>query len=638
MLLTLIWLIAAAAICWTYGLITYKLFMREMPANPVLPLLVGFPVLGFISQWLVIGGPVDFFSLVVVVLGSLTGYWRYQKLFHNELKRLWLSVRGEQPWMLWVFAGLFLMVAYQSALPTRINDMGMYYLQTMQWMNHYGMVKGLGNIHPAYALGSAWHSLTALLRDPWPYAEYGHPVFHGTNGLLLLSFALWTYAEWKQKTSGYLLGITLLILPFGFLYLTAPSPDFPLMVYTALCSFGIIQILASKEEQSDFSPGIILFFALFAFLCKPPALLAVATGAFAAIWWLLLNSINDNKDQIDIPVRSKPALSGVEGRNKLMALFSVPERSRKALSIVFIISLALIPLLTRNYYQTGYPLYPSPAKVPGIVEKIIPGLSTNPEWQIPADWNEVYRKGIITWGLNDRQDKAVVKEALPNTAERLQIWLKRPGYKGWMNRLLALNMLLGLGAIIILRNNKHRLFLLALISLQTLEWFFLSQYRLMLPTGIVLFGMNLTSFAFLGSSFTRLNAMKSHLIPMLLVFYTWLFVVLSIFSFSFMTSSSRNKRITQTSGFSADNLVLPYSNYRTGKPETFVVDSITFHSFTNRAYAWDAPIPAISRSHRAYLHDLLNYRVSALGNKVEDGFKMVRDTMENPESIRQLAD
>ncbi len=73
-------------------------------------------------------------------------------------------------------------------------------------------------------------------------------------------------------------------------------------------------------------------------------------------------------------------------------------------------------------------------------------------------------------------------------------------------------------------------------------------------------------------------------------------------------------------GFTSDFLVKPYTNYKTGNLETFKVDSITFHYYSDRTYAWDAPIPAVSLSHRQFLEQNFHYRLRALGNKPEEGF------------------
>jgi hypothetical protein len=199
-----------------------------------------------------------------------------------------------------------------------------------------------------------------------------------------------------------------------------------------------------------------------------------------------------------------------------------------------------------------------------------------------------------------------------------------------MNKLLFLNALFALVLLFTKRSLQERLLLLALLFISILEWYFLSQYRLMLPTALCLFSLNifftfpptLVSFAKLRRPKKLRWASLPH-ISYLITLTSYL--LLSFFPFSLFKESSRNQQITQTDGFTSAYLLTPYINYRIGTLETFMVDSIPFHYYKERSYAWDCPIPAVSASHRKFVKENFGYELRALGREVKDGFWLEED-------------
>jgi hypothetical protein len=288
------------------------------------------------------------------------------------------------------------------------------------------------------------------------------------------------------------------------------------------------------------------------------------------------------------------------------------------------VAIAFAPLAYKNYMQTGYPLYPSGFSV---------GVA--PKWQIPADWNQAYRQGIQSWGISDKVEASTFKAPIPANSNRFKQWLLRSGYKGLMNKLLFLNALFALVLLFTKRKLQERLLLLALLFISILEWYFLSQYRLMLPTALCLFSFNI-HYSIFNIRNSSLFTLTSSLPPSLklrrasLPHTSYLitltsYLLLSFFPFSLFKETSRNQQITQTDGFTPAYLIKPYTNYRIGTLETYLVDSIPFHYYKERSYAWDCPIPAVSASHRKFVKEQFGYELRALGREVKDGFWLEED-------------
>ncbi|MBU3662657.1 MAG: hypothetical protein FGM41_05600 [Bacteroidetes bacterium] len=571
-MLTLIpYFLTVNLICLIYGIIPFILLKRTLPLNPFAPILVGYAIVGVLSQWFMIGGAINTFAFLVLLLGAFVALWRYSYNYKPYKKNLntWFQSLSKKEVIGFVIFGL--LVAYQSSLPTKINDMGGYYLQTIQWMREYGIVKGLGNLHPALGLGSAWHSLVTLV-SPLPPETLP---FFAINGSLMLALALFIWIELKYHFSWYLFAYAVLVFPLGFLYLTAPSPDWPLLVFVPLLGYWAF------IKRETLPTEVFLLLACFVFACKPSSAMLVF---FLVVRFFYTKQQNNGSF---FSALKKPFL--------------------RFFMLVFCVALALAPLIYKNHIQTGYPLYPS-------------GLSigTAPKWQIPKDWNQAYRQGIQSWGINDKVEVSTFKAPNPASGNRFKKWLLRSGYKGLMNKLIFLNALFALALLFTKRKLQERLLLLALIGISSLEWYFLSQYRLMLPTALCLFSFNiLFTFNIQNSLFEIRHSSLFTLTSSLLLL---LFALLSFFPFSILKDSSRNQQITQTDGFTSANLIVPYTNYRIGTLDTFLVDSIPFHYYKERAYAWNCPIPAVSASHRKFLKENFGYELRALGREVKDGF------------------
>ena len=613
-------------LAYVYGLIPFIIARNRsqpIPMNPITPVLIGYAVLGLLSQWFLIGGAINGFSFVVVFFGALAAIWRYGDYYKIHAQNLlsWLQSLGK---LVQISFGLILFILlYQSSLPTKINDMGGYYLQTIQWMQQFGVVKGLGNLHPSLGLGSAWHSLLCLTQLPSMQTAYQ------INATLLFAVILFLHFQFTQdqyeeenkllQNRIYLAAFAIAFVPLSFLYLTAPSPDLPILVFIPLLFYWF------RFEPKTLNTGILLLLACFLFATKPPALIAVSIAVLVVIM------------------------------KEANSVWSFKQVAKKALAGLVIALVCLGPLVYKNYIQTGYPLYPSAfgASI-GSNKLVLEGSNDNrslqlmnsndslvdnndiianssPIWQIPKDWNKAFRTGIVSWGINDSSNVKVFKTDLPASNSRLLRWLSRPGYKGFMNKMIGLNFILGSILFFFLKTWRDRIFLFLLLLIGLTEWSILSQYRLMLASAITLLGFN-AAYAFTLVGRTKFGIKKGLFISKektyknLMAPKVWIVIVLGIYMvmafvpMSIFKSDSRNKSITQMDGFTPAFLIKPYTDYRTGTLETFEVDSITFHYYSDRGYTWNAPIPAVSLSNRQFLEQNFHYRLRAIGKTAKDGF------------------
>jgi hypothetical protein len=614
MLVLIPFFLQAIFLLHVYGTIAFILTQSKLPLNPFVPLLFGFPVLGILSLFFVLGGPINEFTYLVLVVGAFIAIWRYKFYFDAQWLNIKSWVKSLSKNSLLLLIGFFLIILYQSALPSKINDMIMYYLQTLFWMEEYGTVKGLGNLHPALGLSSTWHSLLVLLGEHGLLARVLETRFFAINGLLLFSFILFLIAEFNLEKNSVLLPFFILSILLGFVYLTAPSPDFPLLVFIPFLFYQFLKtellIIPSNTEVKPFHPILFAILGCFLFAVKPPA--------FVAVIALILFGLN-------------LAYRAIQG-NKLHFL-----------QFVMAILVCLTPLLFKNYIQTGYPIYPSGLAIPdsflpqnpssmSLISSDNETLTRKPYWKLPSDWNESFRKGVQTWGYSDRLDHKIFKAPQPGKRNRFITWISRKGYKGLMNKFLFLNFLFGVLILVLFLFQKEKSVVKYCISstfllLSLLEWVYLSQYRLMLATGLSFLGWNVLS---LYQNFPKvvlnLNLISKKLFSPEFVFATVLgfYLIMAFVPFSILKENSRNKSITQMDGFTSKYLLKPAVSYGTSPYKNFQVDSLTFHYYSDQTYASDCPIPAISLSHRKFMAGVYKYRHRAMGNSVEAGFFIER--------------
>jgi hypothetical protein len=71
-----------------------------------------------------------------------------------------------------------------------------YYIQTIKWLNEFGFVKGLANLHPFFAQTSGWHILQSAFSFSYlPFSNNDLNGFCLLLGNLFAAFRLQDYSK-----------------------------------------------------------------------------------------------------------------------------------------------------------------------------------------------------------------------------------------------------------------------------------------------------------------------------------------------------------------------------------------------------------------------------------------------------------
>lgn len=206
-------------------------------------------------------------------------------------------------------------------------DSDLYHGQSIRWIEEYGVVKGLGNLHLRFAYNSSVFALSALYSMKFLIGQSLHTI----NGFiaLVLSITVLDIADtWKRKK---------LLLPdyaraAAVYYLTvicdeviSPSSDYAAMCIIFFIIIKWLDLLESKEEQDAVAPYALLC------VCGVYALTLKLTAGLILILVI------------------KPAIILIrEKRFKEMALYLIMD------------IMTAFPWLVRTVIISGWLLYPFP--------------------------------------------------------------------------------------------------------------------------------------------------------------------------------------------------------------------------------------------------------------------------------------
>ena len=96
------------------------------------------------------------------------------------------------------FAIVVLIWTYCTSRGYMHYDSDLYHAQSIRWIEEYGIVKGLGNIHVRFAYNSSFFALSALYSMPYIFGQSMHSV-NGLIALILSVEALRIVHAWKRK-------------------------------------------------------------------------------------------------------------------------------------------------------------------------------------------------------------------------------------------------------------------------------------------------------------------------------------------------------------------------------------------------------------------------------------------------------
>jgi len=402
---------------------------------------IGFIILQAMAAWASLFTALGNWALVTISIVLLIfTFWRltYIKKHYFQLcKRLIVK-----PMLLTFALAIAALFSYALAAEITLYDTGLYHTQAIKWIKEYAVVPGLGNLHGRFAFNSHFFISSALFT--FELNRAGESILiYPLNASSMLVFLVWLVhlVQHSINQANVLKAITYSLMAVFCLmlypsWLNSPSPDIISSILVMLAFIYMWEIKTWQLINLVFLTSIIL-----------TAIVIKLSSVFLGL--LLIPAIISYLKHFS--TGTPPSLlkrggpdSYREGVSSILAVSS----------ILLISILILTPFFIRNYYLSGYLVYPTTTI-----------NLFNPEWKIPPTIVEAEKLHIATWAKVPRVADEEV--AVMQTSEWLPIWWQR---KSIPFKILLLGNLLSLAAFVFLKKKEALLF--GIVWLNLLFWFF----------------------------------------------------------------------------------------------------------------------------------------------------------------------
>ncbi|MBU3681317.1 MAG: hypothetical protein FGM16_05180 [Flavobacterium sp.] len=132
-----------------------------------------------------------------------------------------------------------------------------YYIQSIKWINEYGLVKGLANLHLFLGQMSPFHILQAGFNF-----NFISNRFNDLNGLILVISSYYFLQEMEKQSQKHWIGFVILFTILFQQFVSQPSPDLILLVVTQI----ILYLFLEHAHSSISFRTALLLFALIVFI------------------------------------------------------------------------------------------------------------------------------------------------------------------------------------------------------------------------------------------------------------------------------------------------------------------------------------------------------------------------------------
>ena len=398
-------------------LFTKILYIKK--SNPIILNILGLFFLTLITSFTAFFTRINIEYYTIILVANLWLMQKYKLIIKSHIRSLKLTFLNYTSSNKIFFLLLFIIVLAQSSTKPYLLDNESYYVQTIKWINEYGYVKGLANLHIFLGQNSGWHTLQAAFNFSFLTNR-----LNDLNGLLFILFGFLAF-EKLNITSGngtnedFNFSLTLIFSLFLMQFINAPSPDLitylmaPYILYRFIKSYNTIDVNEFKALLS-----------LVLFLCFVKVTMIIFIIPIAVLFF-----------------KNYKVLNGT-----LLSSFAL-------------CSITIILFLAKNSIISWYLFYPL-ASV-NILEV---------DWKLPFPIMEIF--GNQASGMNN------IDVSNLSSFEKFKYWINLPKLHGLFNKIYVLLLVL-FPLVLFFRKEKKPLliiYILAIIQFIIL-WINSPQYR-----------------------------------------------------------------------------------------------------------------------------------------------------------------
>jgi len=531
--------------------------------NPfILPFIGGFVIAILAGLWAIWGdlGGVFEITLGILSIASLLLNRERLKMYIFSLK----AKLRDFPLFSQILLGLITVFAIaQSASAPYIIDNESYYIQTIKWLDTYGYVPGLANLHYFLGQQSGWHIFQSALN-----LNSISGLFNDINGFYLILGNAYAFDKLqlysKSKQPLYLAASFLAVFNvFFFQFISSPSPDLPIFIITIILftEFGKHYI----EEEKEHTPILLLFIlVIFAVYIKVIAIFL-----------------------LPFPV--------------LLYLKKKKQFKKDLYKLVLFSGLALIAFVVKNSIISGHPLYPL-----GLFKQDF-------DWTIPLQLQQYLVEATKSYAffITPEQYEHM------NIFERVLHWIRLPKLHGLFNKTIIVILLV---FPLTLRNNILKkpyavLYLLSIVQLLFL-WTTSPQYRFY-------FGYLVILSCLLAAQVIK----RKKLIQLILGLNTLIIIIPLFVPFSLREASNNEFNQELSSFSMAYIIKPhPITKYPDAEYKKLSFENFEYYTPTNIDFFWatgDCELPCVQKQQLMSFKEYFELAPQLLTQELKNGFKSV---------------
>lgn len=218
-------------------------------------LFAGLTAVTVYAQFFSVFYKVGLWANVILLMICILCVWGLRKKLWGHLNRIIRTMTVRKSILLLFLIFLF---AYGTSTGIIHYDTGLYHAQSIRWIEEYGVVPGLGNLHSRLAYNSSSFCLSAL----YSFAFWGTQSYHVCAGYLALLLAVtcmegFTVARIKKARLAdfvRVLGIYYLLIIFD--EMVSPASDYFMVLsvfYIIICWLDLLEI-----EEKNYLPYALL--------------------------------------------------------------------------------------------------------------------------------------------------------------------------------------------------------------------------------------------------------------------------------------------------------------------------------------------------------------------------------------------
>ncbi|WP_250435841.1 LIC_10190 family membrane protein [Hanstruepera flava] len=251
--------------------VSFNRLFKIHKQHPAITIFLGFFSISLLTGCYAIWFPIDATFQVALAALTLILFFINKSLIVSYVYLLKQKVQSLNTFNKILFASISVIILAQCASPPFIIDNESYYIQTIKWLNEYGYVKGLVNLHLFLGQTSGWHILQSAFNFSFLYDR-----FNDISGLALLLgnfYAINQLNLYTEKTDNSKINLAVGLFPafniFLFQFISTPSPDIAIYVLSLIVFHQFI-LCFNEYNRSTFM--IILSLVLFMVFIKLTAL------------------------------------------------------------------------------------------------------------------------------------------------------------------------------------------------------------------------------------------------------------------------------------------------------------------------------------------------------------------------------